>query len=162
MNKKVNFSLKPNYQNIKNVEKRVSNFFKLHGLPDGAIQAQIMILNELIKNGLKYGKAGQSENEITVDINIAEHEICLEVRNSVDKTSCDRLKELERTVQILRGYQDPFEAYLEIKKQASKHTSNAMADGFGLARIAYEGKAVFDFFVSDDNILNQSATRSFA
>ena len=162
MKKSINFNLKPNSQNIEEVEKESSNFFKLHGLTDKTVQIQIMILNELIKNGIKYGKPTPSESEITVDIHIAKNEISIEVMNPLDETSCDRLKELEKTIQLLRGYQDPFEGYLVMQKKASKHSSNAEADGLGIARIAYEGQAIFDFFISEDNILNQSAVRSFA
>jgi hypothetical protein len=66
------------------------------------------------------------------------------------------LSRLDQTIQWIRGYQDPFEAYIERIKEVSKKPLKDMESGIGLVRIAYEGKALLDFFVGDNNVLNVS------
>ena len=86
-----------------------------------------------------------------------ENIITVEVMNPVDETAENHLKNLDRTIQWIRGYQDPFEAYVERVKDVSKKPLSNEESGLGLVRMAYEGKAILDFFVGEDNILNVSA-----
>ena len=162
MEKSINFSLQPNSRDIEEAGKKSSSFFKLHGLPDETVRVQVMILRELIKNGTKYAKFTPSENKIRVSIHIANNTISIEVMNPVDESCRTRLKELDRAIQFIKGYQDPFEAYMVMQKMAPKQTSHGEPEGMGLAGIAYEGNATLDFFISEDNILNLSAVNSFA
>jgi hypothetical protein len=78
----------------------------------------------------------------------------------VDHTCCDKLKELDKTIQFIRGYQNPFEAYMLKRKEASKSSSCDVTNSLGLARIAYEENAMLDFFISEDNDLFLSAVSS--
>lgn len=162
MEKSINFSLQPNSRDIEEAENRSSRFFKLHGLPDETVHVQVMILRELIKNGVKYARFTPSENTIRVNIHIDNHTISIEVMNPVDDSCRTRLKELDRAIQFIRGYQDPFEAYMVMQKMAPKQTPHDEAEGLGLAGIAYEGNATLDFFISEDNILNLSAVKRLA
>jgi hypothetical protein len=141
--------------------KKVSNFFKLHGFSDDTVCEQSMILRELIKNGIKYGKFTPSKKNISTHT-YPENTITVEVKNPLGETCYDQLKELDKTIQFIRGYQDPLEAYMVKQKEARNQSSGCEANGLGLAKVAYEGKAIFDFFISEDNILNQSTARSFA
>jgi hypothetical protein len=63
---------------------------------------------------------------------------------------------LDKTVQLVRVYQDPFEAYVEKLKEVSRRPLNDEESGLGLVRIAYEGKAILDFFVSAGKIWAES------
>ena len=63
---------------------------------------------------------------------------------------------MDKTIQWIRGYQDPFEAYIERIKEVSKKPLHDMESGIGLVRIAYEGNALLDFFVAENNMLNVS------
>ncbi len=161
MENSIRLNLKPDGGDIEMAGQKSSSFLKSHGFSDEAVRVQIMILRELIHSGIKYGKFTPSKDEIIVHIQLAENSITLEVRNPVDETCFDRLKELDKTIQWIRGYQDPFEAYILKQKEASRNSSRNETNGLGLARIAYEGKAILDFFVSDDNTLNLFAVRHF-
>ena len=68
-----------------------------------------------------------------------------------------RLKKLDDTIQWIRGYQSPFEAYVEKLKQVSAQPYAPGESGLGLARIAYEGQCVLDFYVDETDVLAMSA-----
>jgi len=157
MKNTINFNLEPKCQQIDVAGYRGSCFLKSHGFSDDTVQVPIMILRKLIKNGIKYGKFSAAAKEINVQIHIAEKSFTIEVRNPVDDTCSDRLQELDKTIQFIRGYQDPFEPYAIMRGEVSNNYFNAKTSGLGLAQIAYEGKALLDFFVSEDNILNMTA-----
>ena len=159
MENTIKLNLKPNGCGIEMAGKECGNFLKSRGLSDDAVQIQIRILKELIKNGIKYGKFTPSEKELSISIQVADNSIIIEVMNPVDITCCDRLKELDKTIQFIRGYQDPYEAYMLMKKKAPNHLSRSDANGLDLIKIAYEGKAIIDFCINENNILNQSAVR---
>jgi hypothetical protein len=156
----IEINLSPDGHEIDKAGEKSSDFFKSHGFSDDAIHTQIMILKELIHNGIRFGNRNKPENKITAHIHIAENTITFEVMNPVDETCFERLKELDKTIQFIRGYQDPFEAYLLKQKEASKNSACSEVDGLGLARIACEGRAILDFFVSEDNILKLYAIKN--
>jgi hypothetical protein len=156
----ITFNLSPDGRGIETAGQKGSRFFKTKGFSKEAVDIQMMILKELINSGLKYGTSRTKRDDLAVNISIEENTITFEVKNSVDETCCDRLKELDKTIQFIRGYQDPFEAYTLKQKGKILDTSGNEPDGLGLARIAYEGNAILDFFVSEDNILNLYAVRN--
>lgn len=84
----------------------------------------------------------------------------MEVSKPVNESSYSRLNELDKTIQWISGYQDPFEPYTIKLSEVSAHSPNRKTNGFELARIAYEAGAILDFYVSEDNILNLSAVRN--
>jgi hypothetical protein len=96
------------------------------------------------------------ENKVVVMINIERNTVTIEVLNPVDESAFKHLSRLDKTIQWIRGYQDPFEAYIERIKEVSKKPLNDVESGIGLVRIAYEGKALLDFFVGENNMLNVS------
>jgi len=136
---------------------RGSSFLKSHGYSDDAVQVPVMILRELIRNSIRYGKFAPAANEIAVRLQIDKNTYTIEVLNPVDKTCSDRLKELDKTIQFIRGYQDPYEAYSKSLAELAAPSFLAEANDPGLVKIAYEGGAILDFFVSEDNFLNLSA-----
>ena len=160
MHKSKKFDLKANTAEIKNAGQISGSFLKSLGLPDSTIQSQIMILQELIKNGIKCGKCIPSENDISVHLQVSENTITLEVKNPVDETCRQRLQELDKCIQFIRGYQDPFEAYQKMLKQAAHGSLDEKFNALALGRIAYSEKAILDFYVSEDKTLNQSAIRN--
>jgi len=84
----------------------------------------------------------------------------VEVRQAVEKSFQRQLDELDKTIQWIRVYGDPFEPYMKKLREECENPNNHKANGIGLARIAYEAGAILDFFVSEDNILNLSAVRN--
>lgn len=155
MNKSIIFFLNSNNNEIEKVSGKTSYFLKSHGFPDKAVHEQIMIVEELLKICMQYSAFKSSQEKIRVQIQISRDKITFEVSSPINGIQKKQLEELDKTIQFIHGYQDPFEAFLKFK-EASGNGSNGLA----LAKLAYEGKATLDFFVSEDNIINMSAIRT--
>jgi len=151
------FRLKSNGGEIKKLEQKSSNFLDYHGYSDGTIQAQIMILKELIISGQKVDDLNPSEFEMSVHLHIEDNTITVEVKKPVCESAYGKLEELDKKIQWIRGYQDPLEHYMINPAGASGAYPMAGTKGIGLAGIAHETGAVIDFYVSEDNVLNLSA-----
>ncbi len=149
--------VKPNWEEIEQVRNSSSEFLRSHGFSGDAVNALTMVISELIENGIKYGNFKAPENKVILTIHIGSRVVTVEVVNPVDETAHVHLRRLDRTIQWIRGYQDPFQAYTERIRAVSKRPLRDKESGLGLVRIAYEGKSILDFFVGDDNILNVSA-----
>ncbi len=161
MEKIIKITIAPENYVFNEVKKKINDFLKSHGFSKETVLSQIVIIKELIRNALECGKLKPSEDEMTVHVLISNKSITVELKNPIDDTSSSKLKELDKTIQLIRGYQDPFEAYSVKIKEVSKNSLGGGAYGLGLAKIACERNAIIDFFVSEDNILNMSATRSY-
>jgi hypothetical protein len=118
-----------------------------------------MVTQELLENAVKYGDFDDDGEGVGLAVRTSPKEVTIEVRNPVapDPT---RLRKFDQAVQWIRGFQDPFEAYVEKMKAASFHRYAEGQSGLGLARMAYEGRCVVDFFVDGDNTLAVSAIYS--
>lgn len=156
MKKSIEFNVKPDWDEIEKVRNESIDFFRSLKLTDDTIHSLSMIISELIENGIKYGNFKMAGNKVVVSINTDRNIITIEVFNPVDEGAFDHLSRLDHMIQWIRGYQDPFEAYIEKIKEVSKKPLKDAESGIGLVRIAYEGKAVLDFFVGDDKVLNVS------
>ena len=157
MKKSIEFKVKPDWDEIEKVRNESADFLQSHKLSDNAIHSLSMIISELIENGLKYGDFKNGKNKVAVIINVGNNEVTVEVVNPVDESAFENLSRLDKTIQWIRGYQDPFEAYIERIKEVSKKPLHDMESGIGLVRIAYEGNGLLDFFVAENNMLNVSA-----
>ena len=156
MKKSIEFNIKPNWDEIEKIRNESAQFLQAHELSDDTIHSLSMIISELIENGIKYGNFKMVQNSVGVIINIEKNTVTIEVLNPVDESALKHLSRLDKTIQWIRGYQDPFEAYIEKIKEVSKKPLNDKESGIGLVRIAYEGKALLDFFVGDNDMLNVS------
>lgn len=156
MKKSIEFSVKPEWDEIEKIRNESAEFLQSHEFSDNTIHSLSMIISELIENGIKYGNFKIVENRVVVIINIERNAVTIEVLNPVDASADEHLSKLDKTIQWIRGYQDPFEAYIERIKEVSKKPLKDTESGIGLVRIAYEGKALLDFFVGENNILNVS------
>jgi hypothetical protein len=160
MKNTLKFNLKPICTDIAQAGEKSSSFLKSHGLSDNLVQVQINILTGLIKNGIKFARFTPSADEITVRLQIDEQHYTIEVMNPVDQTRRDQLEQLDKTIQFIRGFQDPNEAYSIRAVEAAGHPIEAEANDLDLAKLACKGGAILDFFVSKDNFLNLSAVGS--
>lgn len=120
------------------------------------IDAIVMISSELLENAIKYGSFSESKKDINFSIFIND-EIIVEVQCPIDTENSHHFKRLDRTIQWIRGHQDPFEAYIEKLKSISSKPLGDKESGLGLFRIAYEGEAVLDFYVDESSIISVSA-----
>jgi hypothetical protein len=110
----------------------------------------------LLENAVKYGQFAGGEPLIDLTLEVGPQEVTVEVKSPAGVGSED-LHEFDRAVQWIRGFQDPFEAYVERLKLASAQAFGASKGGLGLARIAYEGRSALDFYVDASNTLAVSA-----
>lgn len=158
MKNSIEFRLKPISSEIAKVGEKGGHFLKSHGLSDDGIQTQLMVIKELINSGKTFDNQRPAGNEMSVHILIEENMITAEVRKSVNESANDsQLETLDKTIQWIRGYQDPFTPFMIKSRQATESACDSDACSFRLAKIAYEAGAILDFYVNEDNILNLSA-----
>ena len=160
MKKSIKFNVKPDWDEIEKVRNQSAEFLHSHHLSDETTHSLSMIISELIENGIKYGCFSMVSDRVEVVINIERSIVTIEVINPVNDCAFEHLARLDRRIQWIRGYQDPFEAYIERIKEVSKKPLQDVESGIGLVRIAYEGKALLDFFVADNLMLNVSVVSS--
>ena len=162
MKKSIKLDIKPKWDEIEKARGRSSKFFVSHGLSDETVYALTMVMSELIENSIKYGNfISPGHSAVVVNIHINRKDITIEVSNPVNEENYHNLERLDKTIQWIRGYQDPFEAYVERLKEVAKKPLNDEESGLGLARVAYEGNAILDFFVDEAAQLSVSAVSNY-
>ncbi len=161
MDKSFKLDIAPDWHEIEPARNEISRFLKSLELSSDEIDALIMVIGELMENGIKYGYFKKEEDsKVTVSVSLESDNIIIDVIHPVDKTAYDHLEKLDKTIQWIRGYQDPFEAYTEKVKEVAKRSFSDQSSGLGLVRIAYEGRAILDFFLNENYMLNVSAVSS--
>ncbi len=114
-----------------------------------------MVAQELLENGVKYGAFRPAER-LSLEVRAGRDDVTIEVKSRVAGDD-PNLQRLDRMVQWIRGFQDPFEAYVERMKTVSTQPYSNGESGLGLTRIAYEGRCMIDFYVDDESVLAVSA-----
>ena len=104
MKNSILFNLKLNDTEIDQVGKKGRSFLKSHGFTNDTVQAQIMILKELINNGKQFEKTSAPNDEITVFFLVEEKPITVEIRKPVKESNQHQLNDLDKTIQLIRGY----------------------------------------------------------
>lgn len=153
--------LKPDWEELERVRDKGTEFFRCQGLESEKADALVMVISELAENSIKYGHFTPAGKHVVIDTHVDGRNVTVEVRNPVDEEAYHHLRRLDRMIQWIRGYQDSFEAYVERLKEVSKKPLTDNESGLGLARVAYEAKAILDFYVDDDATLNVSAVANF-
>ena len=125
------------------------------GLTDDESYQLAMVAQELLENAVKYG-AFRNGERVGLEIRVRPEETIVEVKNRVGVGDAN-LRRFDQMVQWIRGFQDPFEAYVERMKIVSAQPYSNGESGLGLTRVAYEGRCVLDFYVDDENTLAVSA-----
>ncbi len=157
MNNEIRMSIKPEWDNIEDVRVQTETFLKMQKIQEDVMDAVIMNISELLENAIKYGNFNNGINDIIASISISERDITVEVKSPVKDEDDRHFRRLDKIVQWVRGYQNPFEAYIEKIKEVSLQPIDDNQSGLGIVRIAYEGQSIIDFFVNDDNIISVSA-----
>ena len=124
------------------------------GFGDDETYQLAMVAQELLENAVKHGEFRPGER-ISFEVAAAADDVTLEVKSRV--AGDGNLRRFDRMVQWIRGFQDPFEAYVSRMKTVSAQPYSNGESGLGLTRIAYEGRCVIDFYVDDDSTLAVSA-----
>ena len=157
METSIEFNLKPDWDEIEKIRFKSAGFLQAHKFTGDSIDSLSMIISELVENGIKYGNFKTAENRVAVMINIERRAVMIEVLNPVGDGADKHLLRLGNTIHWIRGYQDPFEPYIERLKEVSRQPLKDTESGLGLVRIAYEGQALLDYFVAENYCLNVSA-----
>lgn len=159
MNPLLKLQITPRWEEIADVRRKTAAFLKGQNVTRDVVDAVAMVACELTENATKYGVFNGARNNIDISVAMSSEEITVEVTNPVSHTDRDNLSRLDRMVQWIRGFQDPFEAYLQRLKELSSEGLESTESRLGLVRIAYEGQAVLDFYVNEHNVLAVSAIR---
>ena len=148
--------VKPEWEDADMVRDKSNDFLMAHGISHDIAYALSMTACELFENAVKYGHFRSEDEAIYVTVQLSRNDIIIEVKNPVREMNED-LQDLDNTIQWIRGYQNPFQAYVERLKEVSEKKLKEGESGLGLVRIAYEGQAVLDFYVDENNVLAVSA-----
>ena len=159
MGNTLKISIQPEWDQLESVRVQAHTFLEDNGLMANLIHSLVMVVSELMENSIKYGNFSSPDNRVEVSLGFYKNSIMVEVSNPVNEDSMSDLEELDRMIQWIRGYQNPFEAYIERLKEISKKPLHDKASGLGIVRIAYEGGVTLDFFVSEEGLLTVSAIR---
>ncbi len=150
----------PEWEAIEGARSQISQFLMDQHVSEDWVHAATMVFSELVENSIKYGKFNSVER-VESHVTVNDHLVTIEVVHPIDPVNVAPLKQLDEMIQWIRGYQDPFEAYIQRLKEISKKPISDKDSGLGLVRIAYEGDAILDFFINEGNELNVSAVISY-
>lgn len=150
----MNITVQPDWGEMDRLNTLAMEFFCNRSLSEAAVHTYTMMVCELMENSIKYGRRNEA---IEVAVSINHGSITFQVTNKVDCDAHPHLREMDRTLQRIRGVQDPYQAYLERVREISREPLSDARSGLGLVRMAYEGGADIDFILDDDT-LNVSAT----
>jgi hypothetical protein len=147
----------PLWTEFDSVRDKSLDFLQRHDVKAEGCSAVAMVVSELVENAAKYGTFRRGADAIEIMVTLARAMVTIEICNPLGPHQTCHIARLDGMIQWVRGFQDPFEAYLERLKEVSAQTLESSESGLGLVRIAYEGQAVLDFFVREPNILAVSA-----
>ena len=159
MDQSIDFKCDYSAGETQKLEQALCRLLEHHGYKDYTIRTQLMILRELIISGETLDGRKRSESEMTVHLHIENDSIIVEIKKPVDESVYDRLQELDKTIQWIRGCQDPLAPGMLRPAETADNSHIAGPNCFALARLAQKENAVIDFYVSEDNILKLSAVR---
>ena len=144
------------WKSIETVRVSCNDYLAERGMDRDIIDAVSMSLTELLENAVKFSEPATNSVEYSITIN--SKLIMIEVKNTLARNQDYHLDRLEKTVQWLRGFHNSFEAFYERLREVSMIAMDNHSDsGLGLARIAYEGRCIVDFYVNSDSVIAVSA-----
>lgn len=149
--------LKPEWSELDKISDLLEVFLDQASFTRDDFDAVKMVTTELVENGIKYGYFPTPESNIRLTLKKKKNRILIEVKNKIKDSELEHLRRLDSKIQWIRGYQNPFEAYVEKLKEISSKKLKEGESGLGLVRIAYEGQSILDFYVNENNLLAVSA-----
>ena len=156
LNRRLEKRLSPDWETAKNEWGPLKAFFVECGLDANEAYAMAMTASELMENAIKYGTWTKADDVITLAIEVSPRAVVVEVENpAIDDPAT--VRRLDDRIQWMRGFQSPFQAYVERLKQVSSQNYEEGESGLGLCRIAYEARCLLDFYVTGTGRLAMSA-----
>jgi hypothetical protein len=159
--KSLSIDLKPDWSELDKISDILQNFLDNSTFTRDDYDAVKMVTTELVENGIKYGYFPSNESGIKLSLKKKKNRVLIEVKNQIKDSELEHLRRLDAKIQWIRGYQNPFEAYVERLKEISNKNLAEGESGLGLVRIAYEGQSILDFYVNEDNLLAVSAVYQY-
>ncbi len=156
MSRTLALEIAPQWEAIDTARSQVIDFLRAAPEAPVIVDAISMVVCELTENAIKYGRF-DSDDRVRITVDRGESAITVEVCNRTSNEDLQQLNRLDRTIQWIRGYQDPFEAYLTRLREVSLQTGDSAESGLGLVRIAYEGESSLDFYLGEGATLAVSA-----
>ncbi len=154
----LNLTVRPEWDQIARVRERCNSFFKSFHFKEDLRDALCMVASELLENAVKYGDFQNPDQNIEISIEVDDDKVTLEVKSPLDFSGEEEnMRRLDSFVQWIRGYQSPFQAYLERLRLVAAQPLDSDESGLGLVRIAYEGEAILDFYVTEEDCICISA-----
>lgn len=151
----VELNLAPEWSAVKDCWDDCVRHFTEAGLDEDTAYGLSMSAQELLENAVKYSAPLPGERiQLTLERNRSEVTIQVRSRAHPDPRF---LRRLDETIQWIRGFQNPFEAYVERLKAVSATPYQTGQSGLGLSRVAYEGRCILDFYVDAEGMLALSA-----
>jgi hypothetical protein len=158
MSKRLQIRVSPDWSEMVRVNETAHAFLEEANLHPTEIDTYTMVACELVENGIKYGESRPGPGrDVELVLALAKDSVTVHVTNAIGRGSRHHLKQLDWTLQWVRGFQDPFQAYIERVKEISREPSSQSKSGLGIVRIAYEARAAIDFVVGEDDTLCVSA-----
>lgn len=157
MNNVMQYNITPEWENLDRVREITGDFLKQNHIDDDTMDAILMNISELTENAIKYGRFDEVNRDIKTKVTITASDIIVEVSSPLKDNDNYNPARLDRIVQWIRGYQNPFEAYIEKLKEVAVQPQNDSESGLGVVRIAYEGQSIVDFYIDEKGIISVSA-----
>lgn len=157
MTSKLTTDFPPDWDRIQGAWDACQEYLGNQGVDPDASYALCTVVLELLENAVKYGGFHSDTDRIRLEVRTHDNALTtIEVRTPLSGDTA-HLRRLDRMLQWIRGFQDPFEAYVERLKEVAATPFGDNETGLGLVRIAYEGQCILDFIVDDSNVLAMSA-----
>lgn len=145
----------PEWDAVKAVWDPCRSMLAANGLSSDEAYQLAMVSQELLENAVKYG-AFHGAERVVLTVRVVPEDVTVEVKSRVGVDDAN-LRRFDQMIQWIRGFQDPFEAYVERLKVVAAQPYVHGESGLGLTRIAYEGRCAIDFYVDEENVLAVSA-----
>jgi len=156
MESRLDLGIKPIWDEVDRVRDQAAAFLSGCGLAREEIDALTMVACELAENAVKYGDF-HGDDLVRVSLVRRPRDVIVEVKNRVNEAGSQDLIAMDKTIQWVRGFQDPFEAYIARLEEVSAKDIYDKESRLGLTRIAYEGQSILDFYIDDTSTLSVSA-----
>jgi hypothetical protein len=154
--KNFEMTIVPNWPEIDTVYNKANNYFSSFNFNLDYVDRVTMVTCELVENAIKYGNF-QNEEKVKVGVKIKNDKVTIVVKNPIGEKSLPYLRELDKTIQWVRSFQNSYEAYIERMRRISTEPLNFVKSELGIVRITHEGQATIDFIIHDGKMLNVSA-----
>lgn len=153
--RRLELSLAPEWDTVKDTWDTCLAHLAAQGLDEDTAFSLGMVAQELLENAVKYGDFSPGRDRIHFAISGRADALVIEVRTPLGNPAA--LERLDGMIQWIRGFQNPFEAFVERLKEIAARPYANPESGLGLVRVAYEGQCLLDFYVDDADVLAMSA-----